>query len=235
MGKHILGKKDAGMKLFLLIPAFFLALLVFGFVAFADPYTDTMYDTDIEGTYGPGMGITNGYPYTGNYVGSTVTYAPGILGPTEVTYNNYTYPDPGTSASYGPGTYYPSSIVGSSGWVSTENGGYMYLYANGTYARNNFDQIDGSWYYFDANGLMHTGWLYINGYWYYMLPDGKMAVSSWNNINEKWYYFNFSGVMQTGYIILDGKVYYADATGARVQSAYNQDGHLFDANGVLVS
>ena len=37
--------------------------------------------------------------------------------------------------------------------------------------------IDGFWYFFNADGVMATGWvLNSDGKWYYLLPDGKMAV-----------------------------------------------------------
>ena len=31
------------------------------------------------------------------------------------------------------------------------------------------------WYYFDANGVMLTGWQQIGGYWYYMTSDGPVS------------------------------------------------------------
>ena len=40
-------------------------------------------------------------------------------------------------------------------------------------------QIDGTWYYFDAAGLMQAGgWQEISGKWYYLYPDGAMAVNT---------------------------------------------------------
>lgn len=204
--------------------------LIHPMISYADSETTVVY---VPGYHGPAYNQDEYMvfdPVTGTYVNfydgpksgpgyyDQMPYGPGYDG------SNTS----GSSSSYGYG------ISGQSRWVQVANNGYMYYYANGTYAHDNFDQIDGIWYYFDSNGLMHRGWLYRNGYWYYMLPNGSMATSSWNNINESWYYFNAAGIMQTGYIILDGNVYYADSSGSRVQSGYNPDGHLFDANGVMV-
>ena len=47
---------------------------------------------------------------------------------------------------------------------------------------------DGNWYYYNAEGQLHKGWLELNGDWYYLNPD--------------------NGVMATGFIQVDGKTYY---------------------------
>lgn len=187
--------------------------------------------------YGPGDVIPNTYYPTygsgnsGYNTQSTVINT--VTGETAYNNPNGSYPT-GNPANTGTPGYNYTNPTGVSGFRNV-NGRYMYIYANGTYLTNSWDRIDGSWYYFDQNGFMHTGWLFLNNIWYYCLPSGKMAESSWNNINEKWYYFNESGIMLTGYIQIDGKTYYTDGSGARVQSAYNPDGHLFDLNGVMIS
>ena len=39
-------------------------------------------------------------------------------------------------------------------------------------------QIDGSWYYMDANGAMATGWLRLGSSWYYMGGSGAMVTGT---------------------------------------------------------
>ena len=50
-----------------------------------------------------------------------------------------------------------------------------------------------SWYRFDAQGYLVTGWYQDNGTWYYMNPksDGKLGkmMTGWQYINDIWYYF----------------------------------------------
>lgn len=41
-----------------------------------------------------------------------------------------------------------------------------------------------NWYYLDKNGVMQTGWQYIN---------------------DKWYYLNSSGAMETAWLLDDSK------------------------------
>ena len=59
------------------------------------------------------------------------------------------------------------------------------------------------WYYFDANGVMVTGWQQINGSWYFLRqsanqygtgPEGSMLANTSAYINGKTYYFNASGI-----------------------------------------
>lgn len=209
----------------------------FHFISFGTTYED-IYSLDLYPEADNSYAVWN--PATGTY---PTVYVPGYYYVEENYYDYYNPHGPGYYLynPYGPG-YNGTSYEGTygygpnytSGWIKVSESDYVYRYSNGTYAHDNFDQIDGSWYYFDSNNLMHKGWLYRNGYWYYMLPDGKMATSSWNDINGEWYYFNGAGIMQTGYIILDNTIYYSDSSGARVQSGYNPDGHYFDDNGVMI-
>ena len=58
-------------------------------------------------------------------------------------------------------------------WVN--NGKWLYRYGDGTYASNKFEVINGSTYYFDADGYMVTGWSTIESNWYYFNASGCMA------------------------------------------------------------
>lgn len=84
---------------------------------------------------------------------------------------------------------------------------------DGTLARNEWVLKNGRWYYGDADGYTHIGWLLdASGRWYYMDPDGSMATG-WRFVNGKWYYLNAGGDMATGWIFVGGKWYYLNAYG----------------------
>ena len=74
-------------------------------------------------------------------------------------------------------------------WVYT-NGKWWYKHADGSYTVNNWEYIDGYWYFFDASGYMKTGWIWVNGSCYYLYSDGHMA----SNETIDGCYVNFSGV-----------------------------------------
>lgn len=87
---------------------------------------------------------------------------------------------------------------------------------DGTLARNEWVFKNGHWYYGDADGYTHIGWLLdASGRWYYMDSDGSMATG-WRFVNGKWYYLNAGGDMATGWIFVNGKWYYLNANGDMV-------------------
>lgn len=81
---------------------------------------------------------------------------------------------------------------------------WEYLYYNGTY----------SWYFFDQDGFIKTGWLTdANGKKFYLNPakDGKQGgmYTGWHQIDGKWYYFiqdagSSQGQLLTGTTTPDG-------------------------------
>ena len=72
--------------------------------------------------------------------------------------------------------------------------------------QDDFEYIDGHWYYFDSNGYMITGWKQVGTNWYYFTGSGIMASSQWMGN----YYFEASGAMATKKWIGN---YHVDANG----------------------
>lgn len=171
-----------------------------------DPFDDYLTELNRYGNYGPG------YNANGSLINGT-GYGPG-------------YTNGGTQQGQTP----TSNVT--YGWVKDANG-WWYRHQDGTYPKSSWQHIDDQWYFFNEAGYMKTGWIFWSGSWYYALPEGPMA-KGWNNVNEKWYYFNEAGIMLTGYQVIDGKTYFLDASGARFQNGTTPDGHVFDANGVML-
>ena len=103
--------------------------------------------------------------------------------------------------------------VSANKWVSTANG-WKYQLSNGAFAQNEWKKIGGSWYYFNAGGIMLKGWQQISGSWYY-LNSGKM-VTGWKKIAGNWYYFGSSGKMATKWKKIGGSWYYFGGNGKMV-------------------
>lgn len=78
------------------------------------------------------------------------------------------------------------------------------------------------WYYTDNNGAMLTGWQKVAGKWYYLDSEnaanpGLMAADCRLDIKGTTYFFNGSGVMQTGWVFRRGEGwYYANQNGAQI-------------------
>lgn len=88
-----------------------------------------------------------------------------------------------------------------------------------------FQDRDGNWYHFDADGTMQTGWFRdLDGRYYYLNTaadgiEGAMRTGWFRDANGSWYYLNpisdgTKGSMQTGWITVDGKRWYLNGSGA---------------------
>ena len=97
------------------------------------------------------------------------------------------------------------------GWQK-DDAGYWYARANGSYPKEQFEKIDGTWYYFDESGYMLSDkWKQRpDGTWYYFEKSGEMATD-WKKIADKWYYFSRDGAMVTGWVKYYDNWYYCDS------------------------
>ncbi|VPV29906.1 autolysin [Streptococcus pneumoniae] len=97
-------------------------------------------------------------------------------------------------------------------------------HSDGSYPKDKFEKINGTWYYFDGSGYMLSDrWKkHTDGNWYYFDQSGEMATG-WKKIAEKWYYFDVEGAMKTGWVKYKDTWYYLDAKeGAMVLNAFIQ-------------
>lgn len=144
------------------------------------------------------------------------------------------------------------------GW---QNGpfGWQYMDEFGNYPVSTWKMIDGAWYYFDDNGVMHTGWLQQGGKWYYMNSSGVMLANTtitiggkdytfdstgawvqvsggWKKDGYGWWYQNGDGTYpRNEWKLVDGKWYHFDALGY-MQTGWLQIGtpwYYFDGSGAM--
>ena len=115
-------------------------------------------------------------------------------------------------------------------WVQ-EEAGWRY-YANNK-AVTGWKQVDGKWFFFNAEGVSQKWWVQDNGTWYYLNGSGEMQTG-WLQDNGTWYYLEASGAMKASqWFEVDGKWYYVDATGALAVNT-TVDGYTVNANGEWV-
>ena len=91
------------------------------------------------------------------------------------------------------------SNAGNKGAWLKDNVGWWYCNADRSYTTDNWQQIDGNWYYFNKSGYMQTGWLKsrFTGKWYWLSTEnnsnlGKMLTNQWVDNNR--YFVDNSGV-----------------------------------------
>lgn len=108
----------------------------------------------------------------------------------------------------------PVIPVGENGkWIRSGER-WWYRHTDGSYTKNNWEEIKDKWYYFDKDGWMVTGWLHRPSGWYYLMPgSGAMAVG-WTKVGSAWYYMNASGTMLADTWIGND---YVDASGKWIQ------------------
>ena len=97
------------------------------------------------------------------------------------------------------------------GWQKNDTG-YWYVHSDGSYPKDKFEKINGTWYYFDGSGYMLADrWkMHSDGNWYWFDQSGEMATG-WKKIAEKWYYFDVEGAMKTGWVKYKDTWYYLDS------------------------
>lgn len=104
----------------------------------------------------------------------------------------------------------------STGWVQDAKG-LWYYHINGVNVKNAWQEIGGFMYFFDASGIMKTGWIGSDSTgWYYLDPGkGYMKTSQWvQGKDNKWYYVASDGLMVTHAYVKHEKGYcYMDDNG----------------------
>ena len=135
--------------------------------------------------------------------------------------------------------------------------------STGGYAANKWEQIKGSWYYFNEKGYAVSGWQLINNNWYYFDPLNSNMHTGWLKCetDNYWYYLDENGAMVTGWQNIKGKWYYFSSVttdgaaysydteaekwnyandsvipfGAMYENAETPDGYRVDTNGELMN
>lgn len=121
-------------------------------------------------------------------------------------------------------------------WVVNENNQWSYVCDGKPLVswQDNLKYWQGNWFYFDENGIMKTGWQFINNVWYYMADNGTMCTGK-QFIDGCWYYMNENGAMQVGWCFIDDKWYYMNQSGAMQIGWHFINGkwYYMDINGVM--
>jgi glucan-binding YG repeat protein len=100
-------------------------------------------------------------------------------------------------------------------WVKSKEGKWTYVDTLGWSPKNQWQKIDGKWYFFDKEGVMETKayrqgyYLMANGAW-----DGKTKAAGWKQDSKGWWYsLGGSDFLKNGWKKIDGNWYYFKANG----------------------
>ena len=120
-------------------------------------------------------------------------------------------------------------------WVEDEKG--LRYYVNGSFIRDGWFLVDGSWYWSNSEGYAVKGWQEISGSKYYF-NDSCAMVRGWMEENGNRYYFTYSGHMVTGWQFIDGKWYLFDKDGVMLTGWQESGGkryYLDEKTGSMVT
>ncbi len=170
--------------------------------------------------------------------GGSTARIDGIVGNVDIDFAFTDYSKIITPMTAAVDTYVKSTGV----WKEDETGRW-YSYLTGGYPVNEWVEIDGQmywfnaegyeekktgwvevdkeWYYYDEEGNPHSGWLELDKTRYYMDESGKM-LSGWQLVENTWYYLGASndGSMKTGWQFLSNNWYYFDKEDGSMQSGW---------------
>ena len=109
-----------------------------------------------------------------------------------------------------------------SGTWKKDKKGWWYSYSDGTYAKNQWVQSGGKWYYFASNGYLETEG-YRQGYW--LGKDGaastKNVGGTWKKSGKKWWFTDKTGwYPKKQWLMINGKYYYFGADGYLVTNRW---------------
>lgn len=114
------------------------------------------------------------------------------------------------------------------GWKQVE-GTWYYFDSNGDMKTGWVQSSDSKWYYLNSDGAMKTGWLQTSdGKWYNLASDGAMRTGWVQDSDGKWYKLASSGEMKTGWIEdSSGKWYFADSSGVMQTGVVQVEGKSY--------
>ena len=131
------------------------------------------------------------------------------------------------------------------------NGKWWYRHSDGSYTKNDFEDINGQTYYFDASGYMVTGWRQIKSDWYLFNGSGVMVKNSWSGnyylekdgkmAKSKWvgtFYVDANGVWQQDRWIYNGRWWYRYGDGSYPRNKFdviNNNVYYFDNGGYMLT
>ena len=131
------------------------------------------------------------------------------------------------------GTQATQATQAAKGWVKDAKGQWSYVLDEKGTKATSWKQIDGKWYFFNAEGVMQKWWVKDGNTWYYLNGSGEMQTG-WLLDGGKWYFLEASGAMKASqWFQVKDKWYHVDGSGALSVNT-TVDGYTVNGNGEWV-
>ena len=101
------------------------------------------------------------------------------------------------------------------------SGSLYYFNKDGVMSTGGTPVIDGKKYIIGSNGKISIGWTKLSDSWiFYCNPNDNGAVlTGWNTIEKKDFYFDSNGLARFGFTSIDGSIYYIDKENGKYAGA----------------
>ena len=107
------------------------------------------------------------------------------------------------------------SLSAGAEWVTTQNG-KMYKTSKSPGYLTGLQKISKKKYYFNASGIMQTGWQKIDGKTYYFSKKTGQMITGWLSVNKKIYFLDKNGVKRSNcWIKIGNNRYHLNKNGVR--------------------
>ena len=97
--------------------------------------------------------------------------------------------------------------------------GVRFRYADKTYAKNAWIEVDNQYYYFDEDGYSKPGWFEYSGNTYYASSEGTVLHDVWHKEGSKHFYLKANGVLaKAQWVVKNKKVFIVDKNGVMIKN-----------------
>ena len=101
--------------------------------------------------------------------------------------------------------------------------------------KTGWQQVNGTWYYYDNNGKPMTNhWEKYSGKWYFFGADGKLVITGWATYQGTYYYYRNASLVKSGWVVEGNNYFYLQNYSPVVNTwiKYNGTWYHFGANGI---
>ena len=153
-----------------------------------------------------------------------------------------------------PGKPSGTTVTNKEGTWVKDGKGWWWLNADRTWPANQWKKINNKYYFFNASGYMHTGWVFTDGNWYFCGENGERLTNTtvsdcklnsqgiwvgnpntWFKWGTDWYYFGKDGKPALNqWIESNGNWYFCGSEGRMLKNTVTPDGYKVDSNGAWI-
>ncbi len=102
--------------------------------------------------------------------------------------------------------------------VETKSG-VRFRYANKTYAKDAWIEVDNQYYYFDEDGYSKPGWFEYSGNTYYASSEGTVLHDMWHKEGSKQFFLKANGVLaKAQWVVKNKRVFIVDKNGVMIKN-----------------